>query len=242
MNVCVLDDMPKFADKISAMVADYLERQDIRADITTVNSSEELKKLCVDNLDMLLADIDLGDGQENGIQLARFVKQRSPNCQIIFISSFLNYATDVYCAEHVWFLLKDQLDTRLPMALNKAMENLDPAGVSHVAFKRGRERIAISAASIICIESHQRKVLIYCNDRIEEAYASISELEKQLPADKFVRCHNSYIVNLAMVEKYGSKELLLARDICIPVSRQYRDSIKEAFMDYSVMMLGDSRI
>ena len=242
MNICVLDDMPKLAEKISAMVASYLECQDIRADITTVGSSEELRSLNIDKLDMLLADIDLGEGQENGIQLARFVKRRNPGCQIIFISSFLNYATDVYCADHVWFLLKDQLEQRLPMALSKAMENLDPSGISHLVFKRGRERISINTSSIICIESHQRKVLIYCSDRIEEAYASISELSKQLPGDNFVRCHNSYIVNLAMVEKYGAKELILSGSICIPVSRQYRDAIKEAFMDYSVMMLGDSRI
>ena len=242
MNICVLDDMPKLAEKISAKVFSYLSMQDIRPDIITVNSSQELRSINVDDLDMLLADIDLGEEQENGIALARFVKQRNPNCQIIFISSFLNYATDVYCAEHVWFLLKDQLDERLPMALNKALENLDPAGTANLILKRGRERLSINAASIICIESHQRKVLIYCNDRIEESYGSISELEKQLPGDKFVRCHNSYIINLAMIEKYGSKELMMARDMCVPVSRQYRDFIKEAFMDYSVMMLGDSRI
>lgn len=242
MNICVIDDMPKLANKISVLVSTYLERQDIRANITTINSSKELRSLNIDELDMLLADIDLGEEQENGIALARFVKQHNSKCQIIFISSFLTYATDVYCTDHVWFLLKDQLEQRLPMALNKAMENLSPSGVSHVVFKRGRERISISASSIICIESHQRKVLIYCNDRIEEAYATLSELEKQLPSYRFVRCHNSYIVNLAMVEKYGAKELMLARNICIPVSRQYRDAIKEAFMDYSVMMLGDSRI
>lgn len=242
MNICVLDDMPLFANKISAMVTAHLEQQDIRPNITTVNSSDELRELDVNSLDILLADIDLGSDEENGIMLARFVKQRNAGCQIIFISSFLNYATDVYCTDHVWFCLKDQLEMRLPMALNKALENLAPAGINHLVFKRGREHISLNAATIICLESHQRKVTIHCIDRTEELYASISELEEQLPAEKFIRCHNSYLINLEMVVKYSSKELVMARDICVPVSRQYRDAVKETFMDYSVMMLGDSRI
>lgn len=242
MIICILDDAASFANKTRELVSSYLEQHDIRAEIITASGSRELRCLAVERFDILLADIDLGDGEENGIQLARFVKRRSPACQVIFVSSFLNYATDVYCAEHVWFILKGQLETRLPMAMNKALENLNPAGICHLVFKRGRERVSINAATIICIESHQRKVLIYCNDRIEEAYASISELENQLPADKFVRCHNSYIVNLAMIEKYGARELLLARDIIVPVSRGCSRAVKDAFMDYSVMMLGDSRI
>ena len=43
-----------------------------------------------------IALLDICMPEQNGIHLARSIKQYAPGCQIIFLSSFLNYATDVY--------------------------------------------------------------------------------------------------------------------------------------------------
>lgn len=177
MNICVLDNDEEYLEKTARLAASYFEQKNVRTEIITVNSGKALKRLDIDKLDILLSGINLGEGEENGIYLARQIKLLNPSCQIIFISNFLNYATDVYSTEHVWFLLKDQMEERLPIALHKAMRNLYPPEIPHVFFKRGRERLIINTASIICIESNQRKVILYCIDRIEETYASISELE-----------------------------------------------------------------
>ena len=34
------------------------------------------------------------------------MKQYAPFCQIIFLSSYLSYATEVYETEHIYFILK----------------------------------------------------------------------------------------------------------------------------------------
>lgn len=235
--VCVIDDMALFSKKMHCMVSQYLAARSISSEICVVSNPQELKALDISALDILIADIDLGQEQENGITLAKYINHINPRCQIIFVSSYLNYATEVYSANHTWFILKKQLEQKLPMALGKALENLSPSSGIPLVLKRGREQFMIDANTIICIESLQRKVLIYCTDRIEEAYSTIYALEKQLPSKKFVRCHNSYIVNLSMVEVFSASSLTLSKDITVPISRQYKAATKAAFMEHSVMML-----
>jgi two-component SAPR family response regulator len=59
-------------------------------------------------------------GTYNGIDFASKINQIAPSCIIIFISNYLNYATEVYDVAHVYFILKSELNERLPRALEKA--------------------------------------------------------------------------------------------------------------------------
>ncbi|MDY5881603.1 MAG: hypothetical protein SPJ63_07635, partial [Oscillospiraceae bacterium] len=44
-----------------------------------------------------------------------------PTSKIIFISSYSGYLMDVYETEHVYFVLKPNMEERLPAALQKAL-------------------------------------------------------------------------------------------------------------------------
>ena len=47
----------------------------------------------------------------NGIELANELNSTLPECRIIYLTGYLDYAPDVYTTEHVWFVLKDRIDT-----------------------------------------------------------------------------------------------------------------------------------
>ena len=51
--------------------------------------------------------------------------------------------------------------------------------------------------------------------------------EKQLPEDKFLRIHKSYIVNLEKVEKFNSKNVEVGGR-SIPLSRNKKTELAEA--------------
>ena len=76
-----------------------------------------------------IALLDICMPEQNGIHLARSIKQYAPGCQIIFLSSFLNYATDVYETEHIYFILKSQLHQRIGPALYQALTALGDRAV-----------------------------------------------------------------------------------------------------------------
>ena len=57
--------------------------------------------------------------------------------------------------------------------------------------------------------------------------ATMKAFEKQLPSDKFLRIHKSYIVNLERIEKYNSKNVEVAGR-SIPLSRNKKTELAEA--------------
>jgi DNA-binding LytR/AlgR family response regulator len=48
-------------------------------------------------------------------------------------------------------------------------------------------------------------------------------LEAELPADKFIRIHKSYIIALAAIDQFNSKTIQLHNGKELPIGRSYKD-------------------
>lgn len=95
-----------------------------------------------------------------------------------------------------------------------------------VKTKDGKSRIPYSA--IRYMESREKKIYACTAVREYSFYSTIEQMEEELPRN-FVRCHRSYIVNRECIENVQLSKgiLILAGDIYIPVSRKYKNILKE---------------
>lgn len=57
--------------------------------------------------------------------------------------------------------------------------------------------------------------------------ANMKSMEEQLPSDKFMRIHRSYIVNLASVKVIERNRIVFDKSTYIPISEQYNSSFQE---------------
>lgn len=60
----------------------------------------------------------------------------------------------------------------------------------------------------------------------------ISELEKFLSKEYFIRCHRSYIVNLMHIKSISKSDILLKNGIKVPISRSKYKEVNDAFINY----------
>ena len=59
---------------------------------------------------------------------------------------------------------------------------------------------------------------------------TMKEMESQLPSDRFVRVHRSYIVSLASIEKFSNRQIYLTEsNVKIPVGRTYTEAINNIY-------------
>ena len=89
-----------------------------------------------------------------GIELAKQLNAALPQCAIIFVSSFLGFATDVYEAEHTYFILKSELEQRIGTALQRALNRKVPP-VLHYPVTQGYR--SVSCAQVLCLERILRR-------------------------------------------------------------------------------------
>lgn len=175
--------------------------------------------------DIAILDIHLAD--TDGISLAKRINQLLPNCQIIFLTSYISYVMDVYEAEHAYLVLKDQQDSRLWPAVEHAFKKYC-ASMRDTILLRSTSGIQIYSLSTIqyferigrktCVHSNVEKIWI--NDSIEQI--ALSGLPEQ-----FYKCHQGYIVNLDYVVSFNGEGYILRNHTRIPVSRSGRKEAKK---------------
>ena len=81
---------------------------------------------------------------------------------------------------------------------------------------------------ILYFESRGRKVAIITENGETEYYDTLSNIEQTLSPYDFVRCHQSYIINIHKVSGYTSKKLMIENET-LSITRKYKDQVMLAF-------------
>ena len=101
MRVGICDDDSKWYRRAKEIIEEYGKKTDTRIDVLYFPQGESLEIYEGDPLEAIFMDVDLGE--ENGIVLAGKINKRWKNCQIIYLTNYLSYATETYHTEHTFF-------------------------------------------------------------------------------------------------------------------------------------------
>lgn len=237
------------------LLTEFLKRYDFIQVIdqaSTFSHAEEILKKNKD-FDLLITDIDLQGA--NALDLIRFVK---PKTQILFTTSFAEFAVKAFEFNTVDYILKpisiDRLEKAmsriklLPQALLSAAKddsNIEIASTQNegklsyenlILMNINEELRFIKVKEINMISAKGNYATISLDDGNEiTAYGLIKLWEDKLPSEHFIRIHRSSIVNLNNVIKIekGNYDtgLLYLKGVSEPleISRNYFSIIKHRF-------------
>ncbi len=102
---------------------------------------------------------------------------------------------------------------------------------SYLVISRRGEKKKIDCQDIYYIERNLRKTEIHCIQEKYECYEKLSSLKERL-GKNFVRCHNSFIVNLDYVKSVKRTELTLKDGRRISVSNSKSKETRELAAQY----------
>ena len=172
--------------------------------------------------------LDIRLGGKSGIPLAKKVLQYQPNSQIIFMSGYDGYFPEVYEVDHVYFLRKPVDEEHLRKALSKAGKRLQDleAGTLVIANRNGTYHIPFR--EILFFENEKRQIHVHTIKGTLSYYGKFDDLMSKLDK-RFMRCHNSYIVNIARARVLRNKKFYFDTDQIVPVSRSYYSGVLAYF-------------
>ena len=101
-----------------------------------------------------------------------------------------------------------------------------PLNPSYLMVKADYKLYKINFDDIHYIEGQHEYVSFYTKDKRVTALYSLKALEDQLPRDKFIRVHKSYIVNIDHISEIEQVSLTVAGHK-VPIGGSYRDSLLE---------------
>ncbi len=103
---------------------------------------------------------------------------------------------------------------------------LTPLNPPYLMVKADYKLYKINFDDIHYIEGQHEYVSFYTKEKRVTALYSLKALEDQLPRDKFIRVHKSYIVNIDHISEIEQVSLTVAGHK-VPIGGSYRDSLLE---------------
>lgn len=207
---------------------DILENLLPHASIRGFSDPQELLEALEEDWSPMVAVLDIQMEGMNGIHLGRELNRLCPLCRIVFATSHTEYVTDVYDVRHSCFVLKCQVQERLPQAVNRALTEY--ADHPKLSFRRGRGIQVLPEASVLYLERRLRTTYLCSNQGNFATADHCQEILSRGNPVRFCQCHKSYWVNLSRVRSMQTGWFTLDNGQQIPISRSFQKTAKNQFL------------
>jgi len=187
---------------------------------------EQLRSTMECYADLIFLNINMP--KSNGISIAKMLRQNHIEAEIVFTSAQSEYVFQGYKVHAYDYLLKPIKEKQLEEVLERYVEEYLENKTHYLFVNRKTKKERIPLRFVNYFVSDKRKVKAILPEPYEcmEFYMKMSDLEDELRACDFVRCHQSYLVNLHRILSWDGANLLLVGNERIPVSRKYRNVIE----------------
>ena len=189
--------------------------------------------------DLMYVDINMPD--LNGIN---FVKTLGNPPMVVFITAYSEYAIDGFSVNAIDYLLKPLGYKEFLTSANKARRIFEVLASNksttstfreYLYLKSGYRTVRISLADVLYIEGKREYVSIHMiNGKSHMPLISLRVLEEQLPPDRFMRIHRSYIINLTKIAAVENSKVELEGKAGIPISDLYKVSFQDYINTHSI--------
>lgn len=179
-------------------------------------------------IDLLFLDIELND-HVNGIDEAVKIRdEQNYKMNIVFVSRFNGLVHNSMPAMPIYFIRKEKLDKDLKTAFETLERN-------HFRIRQSIQTRArqVCLDDVMYIESLRNDILIYVADgSVTKERSTLNNYEKELSNKYFIRCHNSYIVNIKYIRNKINDTLIMKNGIRIKITEKYLKSFNEFYRNY----------
>lgn len=174
---------------------------------------------------------------DNGIRIAQEIRKFNKTVGLVFVTENENYYRQAFDVFALQYLLKpidypklkrilDFLDTNVQRYYESVIEE------RVVCFRYRSQFYTIRHSDIQYISSSLHTVNFHLEDgSVIHCRGKLSDFEDQLKDSTFLRCHQSFFVNLS--KTMGMKaDGFIMKDITVPISRTYLKESQKQYRDY----------
>lgn len=235
-RVGICDDDIAFGCQMEEYLKEYARKENMEINIEVFLSGEDYLKYLKEEsaLDVLFLDIELGRNT-NGVMVGNLIRSDLANevTQIVYVSASESYAMQLFRNRPMDFLVKPvkREDIERVMAEYKRIF-FDKK--RFFEFRIGKITYRISDDEILYIQCSGKKIEIVTNKENKEYYGTMTEVEKQVDADKFWVIHKSYIVNINYISEFRVNEIVMITGDVLPISRSYQKKVQEKLLNLNV--------
>jgi two-component system LytT family response regulator len=245
MRVYVLEDEENIRNYILSILREIPDIEVVGYTDQVKTALEEIPKL---EPHLILADIQLKDT----ISFRLFDTLDIEKYKVIFITAFSHYSIQALNLGAIGYLLKPIADDELKSAIQKVIDKNEaylvqqsqlqlansyiekPKEVNRIVLKNRDYLQIILCDDIVYCEGDKGYTTFFLNNEPGVLVSKVlKEYETLLSPAHFIRCHQSYLVNMNYVTRYFKEGYLqLKTGVKIPVSARKKDDVLKYLEQY----------
>lgn len=237
MHIVICDDSANDRNSLRRALRAWAIENGQSAEITSTEDGKVLlamKPEILSEIELFFLDIYMK--HSNGFDVAKALRSQGITVPIVFLTCSPDFAVQSYEVEAFSYLLKPALQDKLKFLMDRFLQIYWPRSI----FLAGRLFVQ---EDIVFVESELKNVTLYFRDgtnaRVRE---KLDTVELCLKGASFLRCHQSYLVNLHHVRGIENKTFITILDRTVLIRKRDFPELRRRYYDYlkSVAGVGDS--
>lgn len=229
---CVLIDDEPLAIKV---LQNYFTNfTDFEVIATFNNSLEALDFINSTAVDAVFLDINMP--MMTGFELISLIESKT---KVIITTAFREFAAESYDLDVLDYLVKPIPLPRFIKCINKITTEYNlknnikvetSKGDSHIFIKVDKKMMKINIEEILFVEGMKEYIKVVTPDKTYITHKSLTSLSEELPADRFLRIHKSYVIALNKVKSIEGNRVQI-QSYNIPIGRNYSKDVKNKILE-----------
>lgn len=230
MNIAVCENDAADSAAIVGILRGYIDDNGYTGEINAFESGEDLlASFFVGLYDVIFLDIYMGG--INGVETAKKIREVDPTCVLIFITSSPDHALEGFSVRASAYVVKPIREKEMQTALFQCRE-LFLRNAKYIEIRSERADMKLPLIKIYYAESYDKTALFHTTDGIYKTRMSMDEIEQKLGGKPFLRCHQSYLINMNHISKLNGQEVHMKNGDSVPIRQRGRDEIRASIAEF----------
>lgn len=205
MRLAICDDDDLERNLLHSLLKKYFLETSMRCEFTLYDRGTNLYYDILEKTEYDIIFLDLFMGDSFGMSIAQKLRDISYRGRIVFCTASADYALESYDVYASGYIVK-------PYSLDVIRHTLDRFVPKYICdcylIKQKSNIVYVPLNEIMYVESDNTKCILHRTPNREyNIYKKLGEIEAELNDSRFLRCHQSYLVNMNYVSE--------ANDVCL---------------------------
>lgn len=227
MKILIFEDDEKDLHNLKECISLFFEEKELNYEIDVCQDKEYLYNK-IDYYDLLFLDISLGN--ENGIDIGLKLREKNSDCKIIITSNYPEYVFDGYRINAERYFLKPIRPNEFNIEMETILKHYLTNNLGIKDEKISKKKIYFK--DILYIDCYDRKTRLHLlNGNIINSPYPLKYWIDLLKNQPFGQSNKAFLINFNYISSYNSKEIILINDAIIPISRHYKKTLEQTYID-----------
>ena len=229
IRIAIVEDEKNSSDLLVNYLEKYSNDKNIRFDVKTFFSCNQILNNYNNNFDIIFMDIELPDG--NGLETIRKIREVDKNVIVVFVTNMAQYAVKGYEVRAFDFIVKPVTSYNFYIKLDNILNLFEQKKDDEIWISNKDGKMKLNISSIYYIEVIQHMCIYHTKDGNYKATGSLNNIEKTLSKYNFSLCNRCYLVNLRYVTSVKKGFVLIDNEELI-ISRAKQASFMKDLNDF----------